>query len=1054
MAKHKQGDIRDKIANLRERYQIDEDLTLGLDIGIASCGWALVDTKNGKIEGAGTWAFEVPEVPKTKASKAGDRRVFRGQRRRLRRRRQRMRDIRQLLHEHDLLETAQAPKDQKGVPKPDTDPWRARADGLDRKLTGEELATALLHIAKHRGYQSNSKSDGAQNAPAEDKKALVGLASIKEKSARYTTVGEMFYKDPEFAKKKRNKKDDYSHTVYSDLHRDEVKVLFDRQRELGNLHAAQDLQSVYEDVAFFQRPLQDSEVLLGNCPFEPNEKRASALSYSFERFRYLSKLVHTRIHDGSRSGRSLKVEELAKAVNGFGKGAKSITWKRLIKLAGLPRDTRFVGVGEKGMAKDVARNSKGCAFGSNTLYSVIGEAAWNSLAREPETLDAIAHILTFREDVGRIENGLQELRLPDPVLENLMQAVRRGNFAGFSKAGHISTKAARNIIPGLLQGKVYSEACQQAGYDHTSENPAKLGAMNNPVAIRAVRETLKQVNTVVREFGLRPGAIHMELGRDLGKGPKERSQIERGIIKRTGEREKAKAAFLDMFPERTDCSTTELLRYELWKEQMEDCMFCYPHRHIEPHELLDGENACQIEHVLPRGRSQDNSWHNKVLACTKCNQEKRNQTPFEWFGDNSARWNEFTYRVQSLRGDGKIKGFKIRNLLMKDFEEREKGFIERNKNDMRYAARVAMAELRQVWSPEENGLKRRMYSRPGHITGAMRHLWGLQPLKYIKDDKGKKTRIEDERHHGVDAIVVAACDESTLNRFTRAMQDNEEKGLRPDKIKDFQPPWPTFAKDVKAEYDNMPVARSENRRTRGAGHAATVRKVREEEGRRIAYERCAVDELPKSWMDRVKDPDRNKDLIEALFEWQAAGSPADEPPRRANGHPIKKVTLRSEKNPQTERAGFMVGEGLVDNADMVRLDVFERSGKFYLVPIYAHQMADQQNWPTPPNKAISGGKPESEWLELDDAYEFIFSLYPFSWVQTVNRKGELLEGYYRGADRSTGAITLSEEKSRQRLIRGIGVRMLHSFKKFQVDRLGNKSEIKREPRLWHGVVCT
>lgn len=1051
MVKHKQGDIRDKIAQLRDRYRIDENLTLGLDIGIASCGWALVDLANGKIEGAGTWAFEAPEVPKTKASKAADRRVFRGQRRRLRRRRQRMRDIRQLLHEHGLLETIQPQDGQKGTAK--HYPWKLRAEGLDRKLTGTELATALIHIAKHRGYQSNSKSEQSANAPAEDKKALVGLADIKEKSARYTTVGEMFYEDEEFADKKRNKKDDYSHTVYRDLHREEVKKLFERQLKFGNALASEELQKKYEDIAFFQLPLQDSEVLLGHCPFEKDQKRSSALGFSFERFRYLSKLVHTRIHDGSRSGRSLRAEELGKAVNGFGKGSKSISWKRLINLIGLPKDTRFVGIDDKGMGKDVARNSKGCAFGSNTIYSVVGESAWNSLAKTPEILDAIAQIITFREDKGRIEKGLKELNLPDLVLETLMQAVHDGKFAGFSKAGHISAKAARNIIPGLLQGKVYSEACELAGYDHTTENPAKLDAMNNPVAIRAVRETLKQVNTIVREFGLRPGAIHMELGRDVGKGPNDRKGIEDGIKKRTAEREKAKQAFLEMFPHRSDCSTSELMRYELWMEQFQDCMFCYPHRHIEPHELLDGENASQIEHVLPRSRSQDNSWNNKVLACTKCNQNKRNKTPYEWFGQDAAHWNEFAFRVRTLRGDGRIKGFKIRNLLMKDFDEREKGFIERNKNDMRYAARVAMAELRGVWSGEENGQRRRMYSRPGQITGTLRHLWGLDSLKYLRDEQGKKTRIEDERHHGVDAIVVAACDESTLNRMTRAMQDNEKKGLRPEKIKDFPPPWPSFAQDVHAEHETMPVARSENRRTRGAGHAATVRKVRNEEGRRIAYERYAVDSLPKDWMDRVKDPDRNKDLMEALFEWQAAGSPADEPPRRANGHPIKKVTLRSEKNPTTQRAGFMVCEGLVDNADMVRLDVFEKQGKFYLVPIYAHQMADKQTWPTPPNRAITRNKVEDDWTEMDEACQFKFSLFPFSWVEVTNKDGVVLEGYYRGADRNDGRILLSAEKSRQQTVRA-ATSTCKGFKKYHVDRLGNKSEIKQEPRLWHGVVCT
>ncbi len=1046
-------DVRDKLKKLRDRFCVDENLTLGLDIGIASCGWALLNTASEQILAAGTWGFETPEVPKTRASKAAERRVFRGQRRRLRRRAGRMRDIRQLLHRHGLLTSSKPPVHKKDQPETLFDPWKMRAEGLKRKLGGEEFATALIHIAKHRGYRSNSKSEGAQNAPSEDKKALSGLASILEKSARWQTVGEMFALDPEFADKKRNRAGDYSHTVFRSLHEAEITELFKSQRGFGSPFAAQELESVYTKTAFDQLPLQDSEQMLGTCPFELGEKRASALSYSFEKFRFLSKLVHSRVSDNSRSGRNLTREELSKAVNGFGKGSKKVSWKTLINLTGLPKDTRFIGVGEKAMGNDLARASKRCAYGANTLYKVLGEAAWNSLVNTPKKLDAIAHVLTFREDVGRIREGLEELELQPAILDALMAAVKTGAFAGFSKAGHISTRAARNIIPGLLVGKVYSEACELAGYDHTRENPAKLDAMTNPVAKRAVRETLKQVNAIVQMMELRPGAIHIELGRDVGKGPKERGQILAGITRRTDEKSKARDEFCDLL-NRQDCSTGELMRFEMWKEQMHDCMFCYPHRRIEPEDLCDGRHAVEIEHVLPLGRSQDNSWNNKVLACTKCNREKRNQTPYEWFGDNHARWNEFEYRVVALRGEGKIKGFKIRNLLMRDFEERKSGFIERNLNDLRYAARVVQSELRSIWTPEESQQRRRMFARPGTVTGTLRWLWGLNRLKYLRDADGNKTRIEDERHHGVDAIVVAACDESTLNRLTRAMQDNEEKGVPPNKISDFPPPWETFRNDVLEAHKFAPVARSENRRARGAGHAATIRKIRVENGLRIAYERVAVDKMTHAKLDLVKDPDRNRDVIDALFDWIAVGKSASDPPCRQNGFEIKKVTLHAEKKPTTQRAGFEAHGGLVDNADMVRLDVFEKAKKFYLVPIYAHQVADREGWPVPPNRAINAHKPEEEWQLIDHSFSFQFSLCRFSWVEAVTGKGEVFEGYYRGTNRATGAFKISLEFSRAKEVDGIGARTLRSFKKFQMDRLGHKTEIKSEVRTWHGVACT
>ena len=1037
---------------LKQKFDLKESTILGLDIGIASCGWALIDTKDKIIVGAGVWGFEVPEVPKTRASKAAERRTFRGQRRRLRRRRQRMTDIRQLLHEHGLLASPHPPKDEKGNPKPNLDPWRTRAEGLDRKLTGEEFAAALIHIAKHRGYRSNSKSEKAANAPAEDKKVLSGIAEIEERSARYRTVGQMFATDPKFAEKKRNRDGDYSHTVLRALHEHEVQELFKAQRQFGSTCAREGLEERFAELAFFQRPLQDSEKLLGKCPFEPVEYRASSLSPSFEKFRYLQKLVNTKINDGSRTGRRLTPAELSAAANGFGRSAKSISWRGLKKLIGADADTRFVGVGEKDEGKDVARDSTGCAFGTKTVFDVLGEEGWTSL--DDKTRDAIVHVLTFREDIARIRSGLIELGLAPVILEPIMTAASDGKFARFNRAGHISTKAARNIIPGLLQGKVYSEACELAGYDHAAERPLNLDSITSPVAKRAIRESLKQVNAIVRYYGFRPGAIHVELGRDVGKGPDERGRIEAGIKRRTNEKDAAYNDLCDLLG-KSDCSAMELQRYELWQEQMHNCMFCYPENKIHCQDLRDNSQMVEIEHILPRSRSHDNSWNNKVLVCTKCNRDKGNRTPFEWFGDDGNRWLEFELRARALKAEGRIKGFKIRNLLLKNFAEVQESFLGRNLNDMRYASKVVAEEMRKLYIDQDKP-GRRVYARPGAITAALRHTWGVNGFKYLEREDGKKDRLEDGRHHAVDAIVLAACSEAALQRLTKAIQKERETGSPVTNVssKIFRPPWPSFSDDLKAAHAKTIVARGENRRARGAGHLATIRQVREENGLRIAYERVAVGELTDAALDRIKDPDRNTDTVRALREWIAAGKPADALPRRANGHLIKKIRLRSEKKATTERTGFKAHGGLVDNADMVRVDVFEKENKFYLVPIYAHQVADKEQWPEPPDRAISANTPEDQWEVIDQSFSFHFSLYPYSLVEVVTRQGEVIRGYYRGTDRSTGAVTLSDCLSKQRLIRGIGARTLRQFQKFQMDRTGDAHEIGREVRTWHGKACT
>lgn len=274
-----------------ERLPIDERMVLGIDLGIGSCGTALVETGSAQpIAFMGSRCFVLPEQPKTRETKNRERRDARLMRRVIRRRRTRMAEIRSLLVGHGILDSADPAKlhnrtvatkgEGKGVPCP----WESRAAGLKRKLTPEEFAVALIHVAKHRGFKSNSKRDAAANAPVEQRKVLGGIAAIQEKSARYETIGQMFAEDPEFAEKKRNSDGDYSHSMARDLQADEVAILFARQRKLGNAAASVELETAFRDIAFFQRPLADSEDMVGYCPFEPGESAppdmATASSFS------------------------------------------------------------------------------------------------------------------------------------------------------------------------------------------------------------------------------------------------------------------------------------------------------------------------------------------------------------------------------------------------------------------------------------------------------------------------------------------------------------------------------------------------------------------------------------------------------------------------------------------------------------------------------------------------------------------------------------------------------------------------------------------------------
>jgi CRISPR-associated endonuclease Csn1 len=1017
---------------------------LGIDLGIASCGWAVIEVAgdSGKIIAAGVRCWEAPEAPKTREPKNQERRRIRGQRRVIRRRRQRMNSLRQLFADSGLLPTAlpEALKVQ-GL-----DPWRARAEGLDRLLTPPELAIALGHIARHRGFRSNSKRDRGANAQSETSKMLSAIEANRETLSKYRTVGEMFFRDPAFQRRKRNR-GDYSRSILRLDLEDEVRRLFKRQRELGNNLATEELESAYSSVAFFQRPLADSWDRVGSCPFEPGEKRASKHSYSFELFRFLSRLNTLRVGSG-RNYRALTEDEIRAAAADFA-NTKGMTFARLRKVTAISENC-FQGIAlEDEKKRDVVARSGSCAVGTFTLKECLGHGVWSSLRCRPEVLDRIADTVSFFESPENIQSELEKLGLEPCVIETIQKGIAEGVFSKFSGAGHISARAARQIIPHLMRGLTYDKACAEAGYTHTDRVETEI---TNPVARRALLEGEKQVRAVVREFGI-PDRIHIELGRDIGKSAEERAEIERGIEKRNKEKDKVRDIEFPEVMGRPPHNGEELLRFELWKEQGGRCL--YTDDSISPTQIAAGDNSVQVDHILPWSRFGDDSFMNRTLCTARANQQKRGRTPFEWFkaDKTEAEWEAFRARVETCKH---LRGLKKRNYLLQNAEEVEERFRTRNLNDTRYAARALMARLEKSY-PSEAG-RRRIFARPGALTHKLRRAWGIDDLK--KDPDTRK-RIDDDRHHALDAIALAATTEGAVNRLTHAFREAERKGLARE-FGEFEPPWLTFAEDARKAHGEVFVSRAEIRRARGKAHDATIKQIRNENGGVLVYERKPIDELTLADLDRipvpkphgkVADPGKLRDdMVRSLRDWIEKGKPKDDPPRSPRRDIIRKVRVATKDKVRVEIRG-----GTADRGDMVRVDVFTKPnkkgvGQFFLVPIYPHEVATLEK---PPSRAVRRGAEEGEWPIMDHTYEFLWSIYPMSLLELTKSDGTIIKRYFKGLDRSTGAINLSEVTSSQRLARhSIGPRTLKQFRKLTVDRLGRVTEVSREVRTWRGEVCT
>lgn len=148
--------------------------SVGLDIGIASVGWSIIDVDNKEIVDLGSRIF-----PSGNAAGNQDRRSFRGTRRLVRRRKNRLSDLTKLLAKNGFAISAD--KNQ--------NPYALRVSGLTEQLSKEELATALYHIVNRRGisYGLGDLEDDGTSGVSDYKSSI----NINRQLLREKTVGQI-----------------------------------------------------------------------------------------------------------------------------------------------------------------------------------------------------------------------------------------------------------------------------------------------------------------------------------------------------------------------------------------------------------------------------------------------------------------------------------------------------------------------------------------------------------------------------------------------------------------------------------------------------------------------------------------------------------------------------------------------------------------------------------------------------------------------------------------------------------------------------------------------
>ena len=343
---------------------------LGLDIGISSVGWGLLelDENNNpyKIIDVGSRIF-TPGEEKSGDSRSKARREKRGARRIIRRREFRLDRVRNLLYKKgylnaDITSNIVSIKNEElslafnnminnYYKDKDTNPYKLKVEALDKKLTYEELSIILVHYAKKRGYKSN-REEASDNDSGKVLSAIKENEKIMEDN-NYRTISEMYLKDEKFKDKIKNSPNNYKISVTNEMYLEEINKVLDMQIKFGLID--ENFKAEYLEIYNSRRNYDEGpgyyyvydeegnrekkrspyggnliEKMTRKCIFD-NEPRAPKKAFSSELFVSLTKLVNLKYKNSSGEFKTLTKDEIKNIIE-RSKDKKVITYKDLTKL--------------------------------------------------------------------------------------------------------------------------------------------------------------------------------------------------------------------------------------------------------------------------------------------------------------------------------------------------------------------------------------------------------------------------------------------------------------------------------------------------------------------------------------------------------------------------------------------------------------------------------------------------------------------------------------------------------------------------------------------------
>lgn len=745
---------------------MDSKLVLGLDIGIASVGWSLLqkdlDDNFKRIIDLGVLIFSKLEDKDGKLENQ-QRREKRSMRRQRRRKVLRKKDLQSLLFQFLKLNLEDINHSKY------LNPYEIKVKGLTNKLSNEELYIALYHYMKFRGFQStrkvdDKKSDGVILSKIEELKD-----ELKDKTVSAVILDRYNNRSIE-SRRIHNSNDEYIFTVSREMYLSEIEILFNKQIELNTCDS--NLKDKFLEIYNRRRDFSEGpgkgskfgsegsfiEKMIGTCKYDDNI-RAPKNSYSAQAFTLLSFLNNFRYkeNDTEKYYNSLTSEHI-QMIFEYSKTKKSITYKDIFKVTkinffrvkglelsrkkysdikrefmllnkddetyDITEDNDFKTKINKELLATKINVSMDFYYDCNKIFdnyvkdNKVGKSSIDKFKMNVANYDTISYCLLINKTDEKVKLYLESKGFD----EHIINAV--STMPTISQTINLSLEMCSSMIEHLLLGNDYESSLKLIGHniheinvvEKTTFLPEINQAVNNLNIVLTnvnVKHTLVQVRKLINEVIKKYGTIDeyaIEFARELKKSHDERKKMNSSMLDNKSVNDNVRIEIVKKYPHIfnsiSQVKKDDIIRYKLFREQNYLC--AYTATPIIERNIFN-KNEYQIDHIIPYSRSYDDSYTNKVLVTTASNQLKGNKLPKE-SKDIDIK------NILKVINNSSISNKKKDKLLETEISE---DFIERNIVDTSYIAKMTRTLIKSYLQPNK------CHCPSGSITSKLKKMWRL-----------------------------------------------------------------------------------------------------------------------------------------------------------------------------------------------------------------------------------------------------------------------------------------------------------------------------------------